>query len=303
MQNTVVKQTCTDRHETGTADKIKASLIHNAKVKKQYAAVLKKDGLEPAANQWMAMETVAGPSNLAEDNDSHVHGEGPSTTQDKPRNEQIPSATKEDIETRRVLHTRKSSKVERDAHDITEGGDGHSHVSTSSALPFVRTPEPFVHPSRRPGGKGILPDRSEAPKIDPGRPEKRARMSEKEVEQKRDDRSKEKKAWSKKNKKGQPDMVGPFCDHKLAQIFEADGLLHCREAEWESSCTRSRRPQLPEYPLISSDLTILPGFLILLQIYCPFISLCRLWTSLLPACRCTQLYFNPLDCSIYKHTI
>lgn len=199
---------------TGKADKIKASLIKNAKIKKEYAKVLKQQRQGDQGD--MTLDTDSTP----QDTIMEVEGGGAGTavessTSSKPskrtRHKSDATRMREDIvPPKPLLHKRKSIELERgpdemlddedgappEDDDDDDGGDAEGQAQQGSA-------QPFVHPSRRgAAGKGRATD---TPAEQP--PKKRARLTESEIEERRQKRKEEKKKWGKKTKSGQPNMV------------------------------------------------------------------------------------------------
>ena len=117
------------------------------------------------------------------------------------RSQKGAKARKED-----VAHRRETNELNENTKDMLEVSEDPRATTSTPVSGIQSRSEPFIHPSRRQGGQ--VDKQSEAvPQQEPKASKKRPRLSEDEIEQKRQHREKDKKAWGKKTKTGQPDMV------------------------------------------------------------------------------------------------
>lgn len=199
-------------------------MIHNAKVKKRYASMLKREGLAGGGRPGAANDDDGDDTAMQDDDDNEnaeveheVEMEDAQASLKKmkkgkrPRRE--PDAMQEDaVPIPPVLKKRKSGELQRDGDE-----DEAMEVQGPSS-------QPYMHPDRRPGEGEAQPGpsrssgnttpynnrssggREAAEKATPPA-KKRMRLSADDLEHKREERKERKKAWAKKSKKGQPDMV------------------------------------------------------------------------------------------------
>lgn len=114
---------------------------------------------------------------------------------------------------RPILRKRKSSQLEKDTSPAPSDSQD-TQVGTSASAQQA----PYVHPSRRPDNRlskhqqRIEDARRAQDAAGEGPAKKRVKLSEEEVEALRQKREEDKKAWTKKGRKGQPNLVGlDFC--------------------------------------------------------------------------------------------
>lgn len=172
---------------TGKFEKIKAGLIHNAKIKKQYAKMLKREGLDGGDSR---MDTEEEDNNAEGDAPMEIEDPGSITSRRKGKGRmRNPDDMDQDgpSPTQPVLRKRKSSELERAPDDMSS--DDEAGPAPGPDVPSSST---YVHPSRR--------------DVDPEPQRKRQRTSEAEIEQKREKRNRDRLAWGKKTRKGQPNL-------------------------------------------------------------------------------------------------
>lgn len=192
------------------ADKIKAALIRNAKIKQQYAKVLKKEG---RAFPTRSRDDHAEDEDMSNP-DSGDHDQEDSTmTIASPFQSRTDSAQRKGkgkgrardampvdlVNTKSVLRKRKSGELENveNTIDDAEAESDDMDINDRPAPGPDRPPMVMqVYPSRRTSAAGsALP------------PLKKQRMTPAELEQKRQERENERTQWAKKSRKGQPNMV------------------------------------------------------------------------------------------------
>ncbi|KAK9894692.1 hypothetical protein P389DRAFT_181346 [Cystobasidium minutum MCA 4210] len=184
---------------TGKFEKIKAGLIHNAKIKKQYAKMLKREGLVGGSGD-AKMDTEEG--NTDGDMEAEDLPSIPSKRKGKGR-----ARNPDDMEqdgpspTKPVLRKRKSSELERDEEHSPDDMDSDDADGPAPGPDLPSTSH--IHPSRR--------------DADPEPRHKRPRISEAEIDEKREKRKKDRLAWGKKTRKGQPNL-GSRMDVLLGKI-------------------------------------------------------------------------------------
>lgn len=191
-------------------EKIKAGLIHNAKIKQQYAKVLKREGLGGAESKMDLEE------DSADEIDQPMETEDLASTSSRRKGKgrmRNPDDMEQDgpSPTKPVLRKRKSSELERDPDDMLS--DDEAGPAPGPDMPSSST---YVHPTRR--------------DADPEPQHKRQRISEEELDEKREKRQRERKAWGKKTRKGQPNLVSAllYVFHRLNLLMLGPLLL--REA-------------------------------------------------------------------------
>jgi hypothetical protein len=186
-------------------EKIKAGLIHNAKIKQQYAKMLKREGLG------------GGDANMDAEDDRAEAADQPMEGQDTFL---VPSKRKgkgrmrnpDDMEqdgpspTKPVLRKRKSSELERDTERDPDAMQSDDDDEGPAPGPDVSSSSTYVHPTRR--------DVASEPV------RKRQRISEEELDEKREKRKRDRLAWGKKTRKGQPNLVRRVNDLSLCMRAE-----------------------------------------------------------------------------------
>lgn len=210
-------------HKPYPADRIKNTLIKNAKLKKQYAKV--------KAQEEKASRTASGEPDESMSAGSTQESDEAMSTDEDDKAEDLASPMEVDANRKRYrkpdpsrmqedspgsmrpkLKKRKSGEMLEVTVDSVEDGEetiapapGPDRPAAESSAP------PFVHPSRRSDAS-----KGKSREIQPQEPKrKRQRLSEKEVDARREKREADKRAWAKKGKTGQPHMVGVshFFDH------------------------------------------------------------------------------------------
>lgn len=162
------------------ADKIKASLIANAKIKQKYAKIVKQEGR-------------AFPSSRRERHDGDRDGGDVDAAQ--------ASDTSETSARRPVSRKRPRADVKGIADEVDE--DGPAPGPEASVLASAK-----VHPARR--GQIGAKAATSRPIPEPAPSDrllKRPRLTETEVQERRDARERNKAAWTKKARTGQPNLV------------------------------------------------------------------------------------------------
>ena len=116
-----------------------------------------------------------------------------------------PSRMQEDApgSLRPKLKKRKSGEMLEADDALEEAGQELVEPAPGPDRPVAPTSAPFVHPSRRNGT--VKGKEREVALEEPQR--KRQRLTEKEVDARREKREADKKAWAKKGRTGQPNMV------------------------------------------------------------------------------------------------
>lgn len=199
------------------ADRIKNTLIKNAKLKKQYAKI--KAQQQNASKEIIGGnddEAMSGVSDGAtdaemavsdsEDNDERAESASPKTADPRRvRRQRNPTRMQEDSpgSLRPRLKKRKSGEMLEAERDVNDDGEQGIAPAPGPDRPAGSSSTPFVHPSRRNG-----PSKGKEREITVEEPQrKRQRLSEREIDALREKREADKKAWAKKGKTGQPNMV------------------------------------------------------------------------------------------------
>lgn len=162
-------------------------MIHNAKIKKQYAKMLKREGLGGADSKMDVEEDNADEADQRMDTEDLASMFSKRKGKGRMRN---PDDMEQDppLPTKPVLRKRKSSEIERQADGMeSDDEDG------PAPGPDVSITSTYVHPTRR--------DADSEPQ------HKRQRISEQELDEKREKRQRERQAWGRKTRKGQPNLV------------------------------------------------------------------------------------------------
>lgn len=106
--------------------------------------------------------------------------------------------------TKPVLRKRKSSELERDTERDPDTMQSDDDDEGPAPGPDVSTSSTYVHPTRR--------------DVDPEPVRKRQRISEEELDEKREKRRRDRLAWGKKTRKGQPNLVSRLNDLPLCML-------------------------------------------------------------------------------------
>lgn len=186
-----------------------------AKVKKAYHRELRKDQQssgqhqddDPEDDRMDGAETESDKTSVSEEADNTIDVESPQRANLESRMASVMDTDEADSPSSR------KRKASEELEEVLDAQQQAQPVASTSQSPN----DLFVHPSRRKGalrsqqhnkrGPASVSNPSKPSKKDKAKPEhKKARRTAEEVEQLRERRSTDRKAWAKKTKSGQPNL-------------------------------------------------------------------------------------------------